>query len=56
MITLFIGGNDFCSNMCYEPSPEKYLESHKNDLLEALRNFRDYLPRTIVNLVPAPRN
>lgn len=54
LITLLIGGNDFCSDICYLKPPEKSLEYHENNILAALRTFRDYLPRTIVNLVASP--
>ncbi|XP_055628956.1 phospholipase B1, membrane-associated isoform X2 [Toxorhynchites rutilus septentrionalis] len=54
LITLLIGGNDFCSNICYLNPPEKSLAYHENNILAALRTFRDYLPRTIVNLVASP--
>ncbi|RZC36467.1 phospholipase B1, membrane-associated, partial [Asbolus verrucosus] len=52
MVTMYIGSNDFCSNICYLENPEASLERHKNDLIEVLRLFRDNLPRTIVNLIP----
>ncbi|XP_055607010.1 phospholipase B1, membrane-associated-like isoform X2 [Uranotaenia lowii] len=54
VITILIGGNDFCSNICYTNPPEKALEYHEKNILTALRIFRDYLPRTYVNLVASP--
>ncbi|XP_053688658.1 phospholipase B1, membrane-associated [Sabethes cyaneus] len=54
LITLLIGGNDFCSNICYTNPPEKALQYHESNILTALRIFRDYLPRTFVNLVSSP--
>ncbi|XP_065082777.1 phospholipase B1, membrane-associated [Ochlerotatus camptorhynchus] len=54
LITILIGGNDFCANICYTNPPEKTLMYHEKNILSALRTFRDYLPRTFVNLVASP--
>ncbi|TGZ38865.1 phospholipase B1, membrane-associated-like [Temnothorax longispinosus] len=53
-ISLMIGSNDFCSELCWIPSPWSILETHKTDLLQALRTLRDNLPRTFVALIPPP--
>ncbi|KFB43208.1 AGAP006396-PA-like protein [Anopheles sinensis] len=55
MITLMIGGNDFCAEVCYLPTPEKILQYHEKNIVSALRTFRDYLPRTFVNLAASPK-
>lgn len=49
-----IGGNDFCNELCWIPSPWASLEKHKADLLQVLRILRDNLPRTFVALIPPP--
>ncbi|XP_063697969.1 phospholipase B1, membrane-associated-like [Culicoides brevitarsis] len=54
LITLLIGANDFCSDMCYHDTPEVITKLHEKHLLAALRTIRDNLPRTIVNVVSAP--
>ena len=54
MISLMIGNNDFCVDMCYLPSPWMLLKNHREDLLETLRIIRDNLPRTLVNIIPPP--
>jgi len=54
LISLMIGNNDFCSEMCWIPSPWSILERHKTDLLQVLRTLRDNLPRTFVALIPPP--
>ncbi|XP_008210181.2 phospholipase B1, membrane-associated [Nasonia vitripennis] len=54
MITLMIGANDFCTEMCYLPEASMTLSNHKNDLLQVLRLLRDELPRTFVSIVPPP--
>ncbi|XP_062544068.1 phospholipase B1, membrane-associated isoform X1 [Armigeres subalbatus] len=54
LITILIGGNDFCANFCYTDPPEKTLIFHEKNIVSALRTFRDYLPRTFVNLVASP--
>ncbi|XP_077262344.1 phospholipase B1, membrane-associated isoform X2 [Temnothorax americanus] len=53
-ISLMIGSNDFCTEICWIPSPWSILETHKTDLLQALRTLRDNLPRTFVALIPPP--
>ncbi|XP_018318544.1 phospholipase B1, membrane-associated [Agrilus planipennis] len=54
MITYFIGGNDFCWDMCFRSNPESIVDKHRNNLIEALRILRDNLPRTLVNVINAP--
>ncbi|KAJ8670708.1 hypothetical protein QAD02_001967, partial [Eretmocerus hayati] len=54
MITLTIGANDFCVDMCYFPEPSIILSNHKKQLMQVLRSLRDELPRTFVSIVPAP--
>lgn len=49
-----IGDNDFCTELCWVPSPWSTLERHKTDLLQVLRTLRDNLPRTFVALIPPP--
>ncbi|XP_018563446.1 phospholipase B1, membrane-associated-like [Anoplophora glabripennis] len=52
MITLMIGDNDFCLEMCYYKNSEVFLAKHKRDLLYVLRILKNNLPRTIVNIIP----
>ncbi|XP_049939390.1 phospholipase B1, membrane-associated-like [Schistocerca serialis cubense] len=54
MVTILIGGNDFCIDMCYEGKAAGAVESHRRELMETLDYLRANLPRTIVNLVVAP--
>lgn len=54
LITLLIGANDFCSDICYYDTPEVVPKLHEKHLLSALRTIRDNLPRTMVNVVSAP--
>ncbi|KAG7211821.1 hypothetical protein KM043_011051 [Ampulex compressa] len=54
LISLMIGANDFCSEICFAPTPESILEDHKSDLIKTFRILRDNLPRTFVSLVPPP--
>ena len=49
-----IGGNDFCSDMCYLSEPSFVIENHESNLTMALRIIRDNLPRTFVSLIPPP--
>lgn len=49
-----MGPNDFCADVCYLKNPESTLEAHRNHLTKALRLLRDYLPRTLVNVILTP--
>ncbi|XP_075215345.1 phospholipase B1, membrane-associated-like [Lycorma delicatula] len=53
LITVMMGSNDFCFDMCYgdfKSAPER----HRKDLRKLLNYLRDNLPRTLVNLVISP--
>ncbi|XP_063983894.1 phospholipase B1, membrane-associated-like [Diachasmimorpha longicaudata] len=54
LVSLFNGANDFCSDMCWNPSPQDTVKNHKTDLIKVLRTLRDNLPRTLVSIVSAP--
>ncbi|KAK2582428.1 hypothetical protein KPH14_004738 [Odynerus spinipes] len=53
-ISLMIGSNDFCSELCYASSPSKLFKDHERDIVEALRIIRDNVPRAFVSLIPPP--
>uniref|UniRef100_A0A336KR02 Phospholipase B1, membrane-associated n=1 Tax=Culicoides sonorensis TaxID=179676 RepID=A0A336KR02_CULSO len=53
-INVNIGGNDFCSDMCYYSDPYKTVALHEKNLIETLRILRDALPRTFVSVVTSP--
>lgn len=54
LITIFIGNNDFCSDMCFYENPENVIDMHEKDLIATLRIIRDNIPRAMVNLLPTP--
>lgn len=54
LITILIGANDFCSNVCYFENPSQILLDHEQNLIRALRILRDHLPRTMVNVASTP--
>lgn len=57
LITLLIGPNDFCLDICYHDRPESIVDSHETDLLATFRNIRDNMPRTMINvLIPPCKN
>ncbi|KAF7994795.1 hypothetical protein HCN44_004267 [Aphidius gifuensis] len=53
-INIFIGSNDFCSEICWVKNPWQVLKNHKIEMIETLRILRDNLPRTIVSIIPSP--
>nr|CAD7408159.1 unnamed protein product [Timema poppensis] len=50
VVTIHIGGNDFCLDMCYQDE-DQVPENHRNNLQRSLDYLQDNLPRTLVNLV-----
>ncbi|XP_015108708.1 phospholipase B1, membrane-associated [Diachasma alloeum] len=54
LVSLFNGANDFCSDMCWNPSASDTIENHRRDLIKTLRTLRDNLPRTLVSVVSTP--
>ncbi|XP_063975285.1 phospholipase B1, membrane-associated-like isoform X2 [Diachasmimorpha longicaudata] len=54
LVSIFIGANDICSDICYNPSAWASLDNHKADMLTTLRLLKDNLPRTLVSIVPVP--
>ncbi|XP_064544980.1 phospholipase B1, membrane-associated [Drosophila montana] len=54
LVTLFIGNNDFCSDICFYPQPELTVAWHERNMLKTYRYLRDNVPRLLLNVVPAP--
>jgi hypothetical protein len=55
MLTFMIGGNDFCSDICYQANATQWINNEQEqNLIRSLRYLKDTSPRTIVNLVPSP--
>ncbi|EDW12205.2 phospholipase B1, membrane-associated [Drosophila mojavensis] len=54
LLTVFVGNNDICSDMCHWDDQEKMIERHARDLREAFRLLRDNVPRLLINLVAVP--
>ncbi|KAM8707663.1 hypothetical protein ACLKA7_014745 [Drosophila subpalustris] len=54
LVTLFIGNNDFCTDICFYPNPELTVSYHEQNMLKTYRYLRDHVPRLLLNVVPAP--
>lgn len=55
LLTFMIGGNDFCSDVCYQTNATQWLnDDQEKNLIIALKYLKENMPRTIVNLVPSP--
>ncbi|XP_061399053.1 phospholipase B1, membrane-associated-like [Musca vetustissima] len=54
LLTILIGSNDFCMDMCHQDNMFKFLKQHEEDLRKALTLLRNNVPRLMVNLIPAP--
>jgi hypothetical protein len=51
VVTIMVGSNDFCLDICYFDNQDKLIEVGRSNMIRALRIIRDNLPRTLVNLV-----
>lgn len=51
MISIFVGHNDFCTEICFHSDLDELLEKHKNELRSVLRILKQNLPRTLVNVM-----
>ncbi|XP_058461606.1 phospholipase B1, membrane-associated-like [Malaya genurostris] len=55
LLTFMIGGNDFCSDVCYQTNATEWINAvQEKYLIKTLQYLRHNMPRTIVNLVPSP--
>ncbi|XP_052873447.1 phospholipase B1, membrane-associated-like [Anopheles cruzii] len=55
LLTLMIGGNDFCSDVCYQTNATEWINRDQEKyLLTTLHYLKKAMPRTLVNLVPSP--
>ncbi|XP_034108907.1 phospholipase B1, membrane-associated [Drosophila albomicans] len=54
LITLFIGNNDFCTDICFYPKPEVTIANHEKNMLQTYRYLRDHVPRLMINVAPVP--
>ncbi|XP_064553776.1 phospholipase B1, membrane-associated-like [Drosophila montana] len=54
LLTVFVGSNDICSDMCHWTDQRELLERHARDLRLAFRLLRDNVPRLLVNLIAVP--
>lgn len=49
LMTFMIGGNDFCSDICYQTNATQWLNvDQEANLLKTLRYMRDNMPRYVV--------
>lgn len=51
VVTMMIGSNDFCLDVCYYDNQDKLVEQAARDMILVLRILRENLPRTLVNVV-----
>lgn len=51
VITIMIGSNDVCLDVCYHSNQDKVVEKARSDMISVLRILRENLPRTLVNVV-----
>lgn len=51
IVTMMIGSNDFCLDICYYDNQDKLIDDAERNLISVLRIIRENLPRTLVNVV-----
>lgn len=51
VITIMVGSNDFCLEVCYFDNQDILVENARSDMIRVLRILRENLPRTLVNIV-----
>ncbi|XP_047116122.1 phospholipase B1, membrane-associated-like [Schistocerca piceifrons] len=54
LVTILIGANDFCNELCVGDTARHAVEDHRRDLVAAVDCLREQLPRTLVNVVVVP--
>ncbi|XP_034097638.2 phospholipase B1, membrane-associated [Drosophila albomicans] len=54
LVTVFVGNNDLCSDICFWRDPLLAVDQHERDLLKAFRLLRDNVPRLLINLIVVP--
>ncbi|XP_061386062.1 phospholipase B1, membrane-associated-like [Musca vetustissima] len=54
LITLFIGGNDVCFDMCYYRTMEEFYQVHRRSLYKTLEILKAHIPRALVNVMSTP--
>lgn len=51
LITLMIGSNDYCLDICYYEDQKKVVEDAEKNMIHVLRILRENLPRLLINVV-----
>lgn len=51
LLTMMIGSNDFCLDICYYDNQDKLIEDAERNMIHVLRILRENLPRTLINVV-----
>ncbi|XP_037818412.1 phospholipase B1, membrane-associated-like isoform X1 [Lucilia sericata] len=54
LLTIFVGNNDICSDMCHHDNMVDFLRKHERDLRNAFTLLRDNVPRLVINLLSVP--
>ncbi|KAH8269312.1 hypothetical protein KR018_002326 [Drosophila ironensis] len=54
LLTIYVGNNDVCSDLCHWNDPQDFLDQHASDMKQAFRLLRDNVPRLLINLIVVP--
>ncbi|XKL68768.1 hypothetical protein PGB90_006537 [Kerria lacca] len=54
LVTVLIGSNNFCSDICFLKDAKTSINDHKDHLITSFQFLRDNMPRTIVNFILTP--
>jgi len=51
IISVMIGSNDICHEVCHDENQDKFVEKARRDMIKTLRIFREHSPRTLLIVV-----
>ncbi|KAK7573962.1 hypothetical protein V9T40_011153 [Parthenolecanium corni] len=54
LVTLLIGSNNFCSDICYLKNSSTAIENHRRGMIKTFRYLQHNMPRTIINWIQSP--
>ncbi|XP_012159994.1 phospholipase B1, membrane-associated [Ceratitis capitata] len=54
LLTIFVGNNDICTDMCHYDNMTEFVRRHEIDMRQTFTLLRDNVPRLLINLIPVP--
>ncbi|XP_032584450.2 phospholipase B1, membrane-associated-like [Drosophila mojavensis] len=54
LLSIQVGANDLCSELCHSPNPEHFLRVVARQLHETFRILKEHVPRLLINFIVHP--